>query len=49
MYIAVAFNKATGNQIAKKDTVKFYDIVDDIKKGEQGSQSTKTLCKSSSA
>ena len=36
MYIAVAFNKATGNQISKKDTIKFYDIVDDIKKGEQG-------------
>ncbi|KAF6243814.1 hypothetical protein C6988_01215 [Nitrosopumilus sp. b1] len=47
MYIAVAFNKATGNQIAKKDTVKFYDIVDDIKKGEQGTMLTDAIYGSS--
>ena len=36
MYIAVAFNKATGSPINKKDTQKFYDIVDDVKKGDHG-------------
>ena len=36
MYIAVAFNKATGSPISKKDTQRFYDIVDDVKKGDHG-------------
>ncbi len=36
MYIAVAFNKATGSPINKKETQKFYDIVDDVKKGDHG-------------
>lgn len=36
MYIAVAHNKGTGNPVNKKETTKFYEIVDDIKKGEQG-------------
>ena len=36
MYIAVAYNKATGNPVNKKETTKFYDMVDDIKKGDHG-------------
>jgi len=36
MYIAVAQNKSTGYPVAKKDTKKFYDMVDDIKKGDHG-------------
>lgn len=36
MYIAVGFNKSTGGPITKKETIKFYEIVDDIKKGEHG-------------
>ena len=36
MYIAVAFNKATGIPINKKETQKFYDVVDDVKKGDHG-------------
>ena len=36
MYIAVAQNKPTGHPVAKKDTKKFYDMVDDIKKGDHG-------------
>jgi len=36
MYIAVGFNKSTGGPITKKETTKFYEIVDDIKKGEHG-------------
>ena len=38
MYIAVAFNKATGNPVNKRETTKFYTIVDDIKKGDHGTQ-----------
>ena len=40
MYIAVAQNKATGNPVNKKETVKFYDMVDDIKKGDHGTMLT---------
>jgi len=32
MYIAVAYNKAIGNPVSKKETTRFYDMVDDIKK-----------------
>ena len=38
MYIAIAFNKATGNPVNKRETTKFYGIVDDIKKGDHGTQ-----------
>ena len=38
MYIAIAFNKATGNSINKKDVAKFYDVADDVKSGEHGTQ-----------
>ncbi len=47
MYIAVAFNKATGNPIAQKETTKFYSIVDDIKKGDHGAQLTDAIYSSS--
>jgi hypothetical protein len=40
MYIAVAQNKATGNPVNKKETTKFYDMVDDIKKGDHGTMLT---------
>ena len=36
MYVAVANNKVSGNPVNKKDLLKFYEIVDDIKKGEHG-------------
>ena len=36
MYVAVAFSKFTGNPVNKKDLVKFYEMVDDVKKGEHG-------------
>ena len=36
MYIVVAFNKPTGGPVNKKETQKFYDIVDDVKKGDHG-------------
>ena len=38
MYISVACNKPTGNPVNKRETTKFYDIVDDIKKGDHGTQ-----------
>lgn len=38
MYIAIAFNKATGKPVNKRETTKFYAIVDDIKKGDHGTQ-----------
>ena len=47
MYIAVAFNKATGNPINKKDTQKFYDIVADVKKGDHGTMLTDAIYGSS--
>ena len=40
MYIAVAQNKATGNPVNKKEITKFYDMVDDIKKGDHGTMLT---------
>jgi len=47
MYIAVAFNKATGKPVNKRDTVKFYEIVDDLKKGDHGTQLTDAIYGSS--
>ena len=38
LFIAIAFNKATGNSINKKDVEKFYQIADDVKSGEHGTQ-----------
>ena len=38
MYMAIAFNKGTGNAINKKDVEKFYEIADDVKSGEHGTQ-----------
>ncbi len=38
MYIAVAFNKAIGKPVNRRETTKFYTIVDDIKKGDHGTQ-----------
>ena len=38
MYIAIAFKKATGHPVNKKDVIKFYQICDDVKNGEHGTQ-----------
>ena len=40
MYIAVAYNKATGNPVNKKEIIRFYEMVDDIKKGDHGTMLT---------
>jgi hypothetical protein len=47
MYIAVATNKATGNPVNKRETTKFYDIVDDLKKGDHGTMLTDAIYGSS--
>jgi hypothetical protein len=38
MFIAIAYNKATGNPINKKDILKFYEVSEDVKNGEHGTQ-----------
>jgi len=38
MYIALAFNKTTGTPVQKREAIKFYDIVDDVKQGDHGTQ-----------
>ena len=47
MYISVAHNKATGNPVNKKETNRFYDMVDDIKKGDHGAMLTDAVYGSS--
>ena len=38
MYVAVGFNKSKCHSVSKKDVIKFYDIVTDVKNGEHGTQ-----------
>ena len=38
MYIAVGFNKPNGHTVSKRDIIKFYEIVNDVKKGDHGTQ-----------
>ena len=38
MYIAIGFNKPTGHAVSKKDIQKFYEIANDVKDGEHGTQ-----------
>lgn len=47
MYIAVAHNKATGKPVNKREATKFYNIVDDIKNGDHGTQLTDAIFGSS--
>ena len=47
MYIAVASNKATGTPVTKRETTKFYEIVDDVKKGDHGTMLTDAIYGSS--
>ena len=47
MYVSVAHNKATGNPVNKKETNRFYDMVDDIKKGDHGTMLTDAVYGSS--
>ena len=47
MYVSVAVNKDTGKQVNKRDTTKFYNMVDDIKNGEHGALLTNAVYSSS--
>ena len=47
MYISVAHDKATGNPVNKKEINRFYDMVDDIKKGDHGTMLTDAVYGSS--
>ena len=47
MYISVAHNKAKGNPVNKKETDRFYDMVDDIKRGDHGTMLTDAVYGSS--
>ena len=47
MDISVAQNKATGNPVNKKETNRFYEMVDDIKKGDHGTMLTDAVYGSS--
>jgi len=38
MYISVAFNKNSGKAVSKREIMKFYNIVDDLKLGPHGTQ-----------
>ncbi|MGQ0377163.1 MAG: hypothetical protein ACT4OW_06650 [Nitrososphaerota archaeon] len=47
MYIAIAFNKATGTPVQKREAVKFYEIADDVKRGDHGTMMTDAIYGSS--
>ena len=47
MYISVAYNKATGKPVNKRELIKFYDMVDDLKKGDHGTLLTDAIYGSS--
>ena len=38
MYIAIAFNKGTERPVTRKEIIKFYNIANDLKQGEHGTQ-----------
>ena len=38
MYISIAFKKAIGHPVNKKEVIKFYEVCDDVKNGEHGTQ-----------
>ena len=43
MYISVAFNKFSKNTVTKQEIKKFYNIVDDLKRGDLGTQLTDAI------
>lgn len=43
MYTAIAFNKSIGNSVTKKEIIKFYDVIDDLKKGEHGTMLSEAI------
>lgn len=47
MYVAVGYNKSKGKPVSKREAVKFYGIVDDIKSGDHGTLLTDAVYGSS--
>ena len=47
MYISVAVSKDSGKPVNKRDAIKFFKMVDDIKNGEQGTMLTDAVYASS--
>ena len=47
MLISIASNKDTGGPVTKRDITKFYNMVDDIKKSEEGTMLTDAIFASS--
>ncbi|OLD21844.1 MAG: hypothetical protein E6K93_00225 [Thaumarchaeota archaeon] len=47
MYVAVGYNKSSGGPISKREAIKFYEMVDDIKKGDHGNQLSEGILGSS--
>jgi len=47
MYIAIAFNKATGTPVQKRELEKLYTIANDVKKGDHGTMFTDAVFGSS--
>jgi len=43
MYTTIAFNKSIGNSVTKKEIIKFYDVMDDLKKGEHGTMLSEAI------
>ncbi len=48
MYIAVGFNKQKAHAVSKRDIIKFYEIVNDVKNGEHGTMLVDAIFGSSS-
>lgn len=47
VYIAVTYNKSAGNPISRREVRRFYDIVDDVKRGEHGTMLSEAIYGSS--
>ena len=48
MYVAVGFNKPNGHAVSKRDIKKFYEIVNDVRIGDHGTQLVDAIFGSSS-
>ena len=43
VYVAVAQNKASGNAVSKKEISRFYETVEDVKRGEHGTMISEAI------
>lgn len=47
VYVAVAYNKSTGGPVSTREARRFYDMVDDVKRGEHGAMLSEAIYGSS--